>query len=281
MWPSAGLCFLASQNVWGFGINARRVEMLRRSEDPSRELDPESFENADTDFTPLSKYCVRLHFIVADNAGGWTQGAGPQTHFGRKWLPSAKSSKGDYVIYESTVYQAAPKRIFPSWDNLQVTRGDRLSNRLLFPRNELIRRQEQYHKQHPQDCIGQWYGRPSMVFHSAVYGSVIRAGVYEAPSHQSCQRRPKSSKTHSEISTSHLWMEALDHLWQDGYSDTQVIEAATKWNFLKFYPGLVNWTLHQRRPPIHLLIKSHELGYDPQVILSSRRVQWSDAEFIA
>ena len=104
-----------------------------------------------------------------------------------------------------------------------------------------------------------------------VYGHIIEAGVYKASSIKVAEAAKVIENTQRDINIS--LMNELAMIFDRMGIDTQeVIKAAgTKWNFLKFYPGLVGGHCIGV-DPYYLLHKSVELGYEPQVILSGRRI---------
>ncbi|MCB0624740.1 MAG: nucleotide sugar dehydrogenase, partial [Saprospiraceae bacterium] len=115
---------------------------------------------------------------------------------------------------------------------------------------------------------------------AAIYGAIIKAGIYEAPSIKVAEAAKVIENTQRDLNIS--FMNELSIIFDKMGIDTQeVIEAAgTKWNFLKFYPGLVGGHCISV-DPYYLLHKSKQLGYDPQVILSGRRINDSMPAFIA
>jgi UDP-N-acetyl-D-glucosamine/UDP-N-acetyl-D-galactosamine dehydrogenase len=103
------------------------------------------------------------------------------------------------------------------------------------------------------------------------YGQVITAGVYKAPSIKVAEAAKVIENTQRDLNIS-LMNELAILFDRMGIDTHEVIAAAgTKWNFLKFYPGLVGGHCIGV-DPYYLLHKSLELGYEPQVILSGRRV---------
>jgi UDP-N-acetyl-D-galactosamine dehydrogenase len=104
-----------------------------------------------------------------------------------------------------------------------------------------------------------------------VYGHIITAGIYKASSIKVAEAAKVIENTQRDLNIS-LMNELAIIFDRMGIDTQEVIKAAgTKWNFLKFYPGLVGGHCIGV-DPYYLLHKSVELGYEPQVILSGRRV---------
>jgi len=115
---------------------------------------------------------------------------------------------------------------------------------------------------------------------AAVYGEVIEAGIYEASSIKVAEAAKVIENTQRDLNIS--FMNELSIIFDKMGIDTQEVikAAATKWNFLKFYPGLVGGHCISV-DPYYLLHKAKQLGYDPQVILSGRRINDQMPGFIA
>ena len=114
----------------------------------------------------------------------------------------------------------------------------------------------------------------------AIYKTIIKAGTYKAPSIMVAEASKAIENAQRDLNISYVNELALifDKI---GIDTNDVIEAAsTKWNFLKFKPGLVGGHCIGV-DPYYLVHKSESLGYTPQVILSGRRVNDNMGMFIA
>ena len=113
-----------------------------------------------------------------------------------------------------------------------------------------------------------------------LYGSIIEAGTYKATSLKVAEASKAIENAQRDVNISFVNELALifDKM---GIDTSEVLEAAgTKWNFLKFKPGLVGGHCIGV-DPYYLLHKSESLGYHPQVILSGRRVNDNMGIFVA
>ena len=106
---------------------------------------------------------------------------------------------------------------------------------------------------------------------SDVYSSVISAGIYEAESIKVAEAAKVIENTQRDINIAFV-NELSVIFYKMGIDTNQVLKAAgTKWNFLKFFPGLVGGHCIGV-DPYYLAHKSQELGYNPEIILSGRRM---------
>lgn len=113
-----------------------------------------------------------------------------------------------------------------------------------------------------------------------IYGEVIQAGIYKANTIKVAEAAKVIENTQRDLNIS--LMNELSIIFDRMGIDTQeVLKAAgTKWNFLDFYPGLVGGHCIGV-DPYYLVHKSKQVGYDPQVILSGRRINDGMPAFIA
>jgi len=115
---------------------------------------------------------------------------------------------------------------------------------------------------------------------SAVYGSIIEAGIHQAPSIKVAEAAKVLENTQRDVNIA-LMNEVSKICDLVGIRSRDVLAAAgTKWNFLKFHPGLVGGHCIGV-DPYYLTAKAEELGYHPEVILSGRRVNDSMGSYIA
>ena len=115
---------------------------------------------------------------------------------------------------------------------------------------------------------------------SALYGSIIEAGIYEAPTIKTAEAAKVIENTQRDINIA--FVNELSIIFSKmGINTNEVLKAAgTKWNFLNFFPGLVGGHCIGV-DPYYLAYKSEELGYTPEMILAGRRLNDSMPGFIA
>ena len=258
--------------VVGFDINADRVAMMQRGEDPSRELGPEDFKGRDILFSDQLVDLAKAHFFVVAVPTDIDEHKVPNLTPLKKSSTSIGSvlKKGDYVVYESTVYPGCTEE-----DCLPIL--EELSGLKMGPDFKLGYSPERINpgdKTKPLTQIMKIVSgsdAEALEEIAQVYGHIIKAGIYRATSIKVAEAAKVIENTQRDLNIS-LMNELAIIFDRMGIDTQEVIKAAgTKWNFLKFYPGLVGGHCIGV-DPYYLLHKSVELGYEPQVILSGRRV---------
>ena len=258
--------------VIGFDINTARVEMMQRGEDPSRELAPDAFQGTDIHFTTNPEDLRAAHFFVVAVPTDIDEHKVPNlTALQKASVSVGKALKpGDYVVYESTVYPGCTEEdcqpILEAQSGLKAGRDFKLgySPERIVP-GDKTRPLTQILK------IVSGSDAEALDTVAAVYGHIIQAGVYKAESIKVAEAAKVIENTQRDLNIS--LMNELAIIFDRMGIDTQAVirAAGTKWNFLKFYPGLVGGHCIGV-DPYYLLHKSVELGYEPQVILSGRRI---------
>ncbi|WP_367392661.1 nucleotide sugar dehydrogenase [Lewinella sp. LCG006] len=268
--------------VIGFDISADRVAMMQNKVDPSEELEAAAFEGKDILFTcdPADLKDAHFHIVAVPTpvdehrVPDLTALVKSSTTVGRAL------KKGDYVIYESTVYPGATEEdclpILEKESGLSFAAGD-------FKLGYSPERINPGDKEHTVDKILKIVSgsdAEALEEIAQVYGAVITAGIYKASSIKVAEAAKVIENTQRDINIS--FMNELSMIFDKMDIDTTEVLAAagTKWNFLRFTPGLVGGHCISV-DPYYLLHKSKELGYDPQVILSGRRVNDAMPGFIA
>jgi len=284
-------------SVIGFDINEVRVDLMRKGIDPSKELESSAFENVDIQFTTNAAELANAHFHIIAVPTDIDKHKVPNL------TPLLKASKtlgnyikeGDYVVYESTVYPGC-------------TSEDCIPTLVGATQNQKVRvsAEGDSHKQVLNPGVDFKYGysperiNPGDKEHTLtkilkivsgndaeateeiakVYGHIIEAGIYMAPSIEVAEAAKVIENTQRDINIA--LMNELAMIFDKMNLDTQeVLKAAgTKWNFLKFYPGLVGGHCIGI-DPYYLTHKAEKLGYSPQIILSGRRINDGMSAFVA
>ncbi|WP_343688988.1 nucleotide sugar dehydrogenase [Chitinophaga sp.] len=284
--------FAKKYPVLGFDINSDRVKELSKGQDRTKEANLDDLKKViqdrkkegaanglafSSDKNDLAQYNV---FIVTVPT--------PIDEFKSpdlKPLLSASSmlgsilKQGDVVIYESTVYPGCTeedcvpvlektsgltfnKDFFAGYSPERINPGDKV--------NTLTKIRKVTSGSTPEIAI----------YVDALYASIITAGTHKAPSIKVAEASKAIENAQRDINISFVNELALifDKV---GIDTNDVIEAAgTKWNFLKYKPGLVGGHCIGV-DPYYLAHKAEALGYHPQVILSGRRVNDHMGHFVA
>ena len=267
--------------VIGFDINAARVAQMQQSIDPSQELNSAAFEGADITFTHQAEDLQQAQFHIVAVPTPIDEHNNPDL------TPLLKASqtvgkqlkKGDYVVFESTVYPGCTEE-----DCVPILeRESGLKFGLDFKVGYSPERINPGDKEHTVEKIlkvvsGSDAEASALV--AKIYGAVIQAGVYQASSIKVAEAAKVIENTQRDLNIA--FMNELSVIFDRMGIDTQeVLEAAgTKWNFLKFFPGLVGGHCIGV-DPYYLLHKSKEMGYTPHVITSGRKINDEMPAYIA
>ncbi|MBC7448467.1 MAG: nucleotide sugar dehydrogenase [Hymenobacteraceae bacterium] len=275
------LAFARKIRVIGFDINAKRVEMMRNHEDPSGELESTAFDNCDITFTDSLEVLRAARFFIVAVPTPIDEHAQPDL----KPLLGASNSvgkvlkKGDYVVYESTVYPGCTEE-----DCVPVLeRESGLKFHVDFKVGYSPERINPGDKEHTLERIVKVVSgcdAESSEVVAKTYELVIDAGVHRASSIKVAEAAKIIENTQRDVNIA--LMNELSLIFDRMNINTfEVLEAAgTKWNFLKFFPGLVGGHCIGV-DPYYLTYKAKELGYHAKVILSGRTTNDDMGAYIA
>jgi UDP-N-acetyl-D-galactosamine dehydrogenase len=275
------LAFAKKIKVIGFDINAKRVEMMRNSIDPSQELAKEAFDGCDIEFTDSLDVLQQANFFIV---------AVPtpvDDHNIPNLVPIQKAcetigkviKKGDYVVFESTVYPGCTEE-----DCLPIIEKiSGLKNIVDFKTGYSPERINPGDKEHTLAKIIKIVSgcdAISLEQIAEVYKMVVTAGIHKASSIKVAEAAKVIENTQRDLNIA-LMNELSIIFDRMGINTYEVLEAAgTKWNFLKFQPGLVGGHCIGV-DPYYLTYKSRELGHDSQVVLAGRFINDGMAGYIA
>ena len=264
--------FAKHLSVIGFDINPKRVEMMRNGIDPSNELGSEAFEGCDIHFTAdLEDLKQASFFIVAvptpvdsHNVPDLKPVLSASTTIGKVL------KKGDYVVFESTVYPGCTEEdclpVMESVSGLKLYDDFKLG---YSP--ERINPGDKEHTLAKITKVVSGCDAESLDTIAKVYEIVVKAGTHRASSIKVAEAAKIIENTQRDVNIA--LMNELSCIFDKmGINTYEVLEAAgTKWNFLKFFPGLVGGHCIGV-DPYYLTYKAEELGYKSEVILAGRRI---------
>jgi UDP-N-acetyl-D-galactosamine dehydrogenase len=273
--------FAKKISVIGFDINAERIELMKKGRDPSKELEKEAFENCDIEFTnSLDKLREANFFIVAVPTP-------VDKHNVPDLVPVQKASntmgkvvkKGDYIVFESTVYPGCTEEdclpVIEKLSGLKVKSDFKLG---YSP--ERINPGDKEHTLSSIVKVVSGCDKESLDTIAKVYELVVKAGVHKASSIKVAEAAKIIENTQRDLNIA--LMNELSIIFDKMDINTfEVLEAAgTKWNFLRFQPGLVGGHCIGV-DPYYLTYKSNLLGYESQVILAGRSINDGMAAHLA
>jgi UDP-N-acetyl-D-glucosamine/UDP-N-acetyl-D-galactosamine dehydrogenase len=273
--------FARKLSVIGFDIKPDRVELMEKKIDPSNELSSESFEGCDIEFTTAESELKKARFFIVAVPT-------PVDDYNMPDLePVIKATetvahvlkKGDYVIYESTVYPGCTEE-----DCVPVL--EKISG-LTFIKDfkvgfspERINPGDKVHTLTNILKITSGCDDESADVIAKVYELIITAGIHRASSIKVAEAAKIIENTQRDINIA--FMNELSIIFNRmGINTYEVLEAAgTKWNFLKFVPGLVGGHCIGV-DPYYLSYKARQLGYHAQIINAGRFINDSMGGYIA
>lgn len=265
----------------GFDINEQRVEMMNNHQDPSQELEPEAFQGSDIVFTTQLDTLKEANFYVVAVPTPVDEHKVPNL---TPLLSASKTvgrviKKGDYVVFESTVYPGCTEEdCIPIIEELSGLKAGKDFKFGYSP--ERINPGDKERTVTTILKIVSGNDEEALEVISDVYGAIITAGIYKAATVKVAEAAKVIENTQRDLNISFVNELAIifDKM---GINTQDVLDAAgTKWNFLKFTPGLVGGHCIGV-DPYYLLHKSKQMGIDPQVILSGRRINDGMPAFIA
>lgn len=268
-------------SVIGFDINPKRVEKMKKGIDPSNELEKEAFEGCDIVFTDsLDVLREAKFFIVAVPTP-------VDEHNVPDLTPVKKASetvgkvikKGDYVVFESTVYPGCTEEdCLPIVEKLSGLKY--ITDFKLGYSPERINPGDKNHTLSSIIKVVSGCDTASLEVIAKTYELVVKAGVHRASSIKVAEAAKIIENTQRDLNIA--LMNELSIIFNMMNINTyEVLEAAgTKWNFLKFHPGLVGGHCIGV-DPYYLTYKASELGYEAEVILAGRNINDNMARYVA
>ncbi|MBP6025194.1 nucleotide sugar dehydrogenase [Ferruginibacter sp.] len=273
--------FAKKIKVIGFDINAKRVEMMRNNIDPSQELESSAFEGCDIEFTNDLEVLKQANFFIVAVPTPVDEHNVPDL------VPVQRASetigkvvkKDDYVVFESTVYPGCTEEdCLPIIEKLSGIKN--VADFKLGYSPERINPGDKEHTLSSIVKVVSGCDAESLDVIAKVYELVVKAGVHKASSIKVAEAAKIIENTQRDLNIA--LMNELSIIFDKMNINTyEVLEAAgTKWNFLKFQPGLVGGHCIGV-DPYYLTYKSKELGYDSKVILAGRNINDGMAGYVA
>ncbi len=273
--------FAKDFDVIGFDINGERVKQMQNGVDPSKELDRATFENKNIQFSDDLKVLKKANFYIVAVPTDIDEHQVPDLSplLGASKTVGQVIKKGDYVVFESTVYPGCTEEdcvpIVEQISGLKAGTDFKFgySPERIVP-GDKVRTLTTILK------IVSGNDAEALEEISEVYNHIIEAGIHKADSIKVAEAAKVIENTQRDINIS--LMNELSMIFDKMNIDTKAVLAAagTKWNFHKYHPGLVGGHCISV-DPFYLMHKAKQLGLDPQVIAAGRRVNDNIPHFIA
>ncbi len=273
--------FAKSVPVIGFDINDARLELMRNKIDPSEELPSSAFDGCDITFTSSIDVLRTANFFIVAVPTPIDEHNLPDLI---PVLSASKSvgkalKKGDYVVYESTVYPGCTEEdCIPVLEEMSGLKF--ITDFKVGYSPERINPGDKEHTITKITKVVSGCDAESLDNIAKVYEIVVKAGTHRAPSIKVAEAAKIIENTQRDVNIA--LMNELSIIFNKmGINTYDVLEAAgTKWNFLKFFPGLVGGHCIGV-DPYYLTHKARELGYHSKVITSGRDVNDGMGAYIA
>lgn len=264
--------FSRKANVIGFDVNEAKVELYKQGIDPTKEVGDEAIAACTVDFTADETRLreARFHIVAvptpvnADNTPDLSPVIGASHTLGRNL------TEGSIVVYESTVYPGVTEEI--CMPILEQESGLKCGVDFKIGYSpERINPGDKVHRLETIIKVVSGMDEESLDTIARVYELVVEAGVHRAESIKVAEAAKVIENSQRDINIA--FMNELSIIFNKMGIDTKaVLEAAgTKWNFLKFSPGLVGGHCIGV-DPYYLTYRAEQMGYHSQIILSGRRI---------
>ncbi len=275
------VAFAKKLNVIGFDLNKHKIEQYQNGIDPTNEVGDEAIKETTVDFTVEESKLrdAKFHIVAvptpvnSDKTPNLSPVEGASVTIGRNL------TKGSIVVYESTVYPGVTEDIcIPI-----LERESGLKCGVDFKVGyspERINPGDKVHRLENITKIVSGMDKESLEEIAKVYELVVEVGVHRASSIKVAEAAKVVENSQRDINIA--FMNELAMVFDRMGIDTQeVVEAMnTKWNALKFYPGLVGGHCIGI-DPYYFIYEAEKLGYHSQIILSGRKINDGMGSFVA
>lgn len=267
--------------VIGYDINKRKIEEYKAGIDPTKEVGTDEIKKTTVDFTSNEKKLreAKFHIIAVPTPINLDKTPNLVPVEEASKIVGRNLSKGSIVVYESTVYPGVTEDICIPL--LEVESGLTCGKDFKVGYSpERINPGDKVHKLEKIVKIVSAIDSEALEEISKVYEIIIEAGIYKANSIKVAEAAKVVENSQRDINIAFMNELAMvfDRMGIDTYD---VIEAMnTKWNALRFYPGLVGGHCIGV-DPYYFIYEAEKLGYHSQIIMTGRKINDGMGEFVA
>ena len=275
------VAFAKKTKVVGFDLNEEKIRLYQNGVDPTNEVGDEIIRNTTVDFTadPARLKEARFHIVAvptpvnSDHSPDLTPVEGASRLLGQNLM------RGSVVVFESTVYPGVTEDICVPI--LEKESGLKCGTDFKIGYSpERINPGDKVHRLETITKIVSGMDEETLDTVAKVYELVVEAGVYRAESIKVAEAAKVIENSQRDINIA--FMNELSIIFHKLGIDTRAVlkAAGTKWNFLKFEPGLVGGHCIGV-DPYYLTYKADELGYHSRIILAGRRINDDMGRYVA
>ena len=275
------VAFAKKLDVVGFDLNAQKIELYKSGVDPTNEVGHDAIRAATVDFTADETRLreARFHIVAVPTPVNDDHTPFLSPVESASAIVGRNLTKGSVVVFESTVYPGVTEDVCVPI--LERESGLRCGVDFKVGYSpERINPGDKVHRLETITKIVSGMDEESLDVIAKVYELVVQAGVYRAESIKVAEAAKVIENSQRDINIA--FMNELSIMFNKMGIDTKaVLEAAsTKWNFLKFYPGLVGGHCIGV-DPYYLTYKAEMIGYHSQIILAGRRINDNMGKYVA
>ena len=275
------VAFAKKLDVVGFDLNAQKIELYKSGVDPTNEVGHDAIRATTVDFTADETRLreARFHIVAVPTPVNDDHTPFLSPVESASAIVGRNLTKGSVVVFESTVYPGVTEDVCVPI--LERESGLRCGVDFKVGYSpERINPGDKVHRLETITKIVSGMDEESLDVIAKVYELVVQAGVYRAESIKVAEAAKVIENSQRDINIA--FMNELSIMFNKMGIDTKaVLEAAsTKWNFLKFYPGLVGGHCIGV-DPYYLTYKAEMIGYHSQIILAGRRINDNMGKYVA
>jgi UDP-N-acetyl-D-galactosamine dehydrogenase len=275
------VAFSKKVDVIGFDLNEEKVNMYKSGIDPTNEVGDSEIKKSSVSFTSDENMLQKAKFFIVSVPTPINSDKTPNLYpiEGASEIIGRNLTEGSIVVYESTVYPGVTEDIcIPILEKESGLKCGKDFKIGYSP--ERINPGDKVHRLENIVKIVSGIDDKSLEEISKIYELIIEAGVYRAESIKVAEAAKVVENSQRDINIA--FMNELAMVFDRMNINTNsVIEAMnTKWNALKFYPGLVGGHCIGV-DPYYFIYEAEKLGYHSQIILSGRKINDSVGKFVA
>lgn len=275
------VAFAKKVKVVGFDLNEAKIQLYRSGVDPTREVGDDVIKETTVEFTadPAKLREAKFHIVAVPTPVNDDHTPDLTPVEGASRLLGQNLTKGSIVVFESTVYPGVTEDVCVPI--LEKESGLKCGTDFKIGYSpERINPGDKVHRLETITKIVSGMDEETLEEVAKVYELVVEAGVHRAESIKVAEAAKVIENSQRDINIA--FMNELSIIFNKMGIDTKaVLEAAgTKWNFLKFSPGLVGGHCIGV-DPYYLTYKAEQLGYHSQIILSGRRINDDMGKYVA
>ncbi|MDO4813227.1 MAG: nucleotide sugar dehydrogenase [Eubacteriales bacterium] len=275
------VAFSKKVKVIGYDLNEKKIELYRSGIDPTNEVGSEAIKNCSVEFTADETKLreAKFHIVAVPTPVNDDHTPDLAPVEGASRILGRNLTKGSIVVYESTVYPGVTEEVCVPI--LEQESGLKCGVDFKIGYSpERINPGDKVHRLETITKIVSGMDEETLDEIAKTYELVVEAGVHRAPSIKVAEAAKVIENSQRDINIA--FMNELSIIFNKMGIDTKsVLEAAgTKWNFLKFSPGLVGGHCIGV-DPYYLTYKAEMIGYHSQVILAGRRINDDMGKYVA